>query len=103
MLKKSVFIAGFIVSSCSAGMVSAAGDIEAGKAKAASCAGCHGADGVSMIPMYPNLKGQKAVYTAKQLKAFRDKTRSDPVMSAMASSLTDADIENLSAYYESLK
>jgi len=103
MLKKLIFVAGLVVSLCSAGMASAAGDVEAGKAKAATCAGCHGADGVSFIPMYPNLKGQKAAYTAKQLKAFRDKTRVDPVMGGMASALTDADIENLSAYYESLK
>jgi len=103
MLRKSVFIAGLVVSLCSAGMASAAGDVEAGKAKAATCAGCHGADGMSMIPNYPNLKGQKAAYTAKQLKAFRDKTRADPVMAGMASSLTDADIENLAAFYESLK
>jgi len=103
MFKKLAFIAGLVVSLGSVSVVSAAGDVAAGKAKAGVCAGCHGADGVSMIPMYPNLKGQKFAYTVKQLKAFRDKTRADPVMSGMASALTDADIENLAAYYESLK
>lgn len=80
-----------------------AGDAAAGKAKAAVCAGCHGVNGISMIPMYPNLAGQKAAYTAKQLKAFKDKTRADPIMFGMVSGLSDADIENLAAYYESLK
>jgi cytochrome c553 len=81
----------------------AAGDAVAGKAKSAVCAACHGANGISMIPTYPNLAGQKSAYTAKQLKAFKNKTRSGPVMAAMVAGLTDADIENLAAYYESLK
>jgi len=102
MLKKLALVSGVIISLCGASTVLAA-DAAAGKAKAGMCAGCHGVDGVSMIPMYPNLNGQKAAYTAKQLKAFRDKTRADPVMAGMTAGLTDADIDNLAAYYESLK
>ncbi len=79
-----------------------AGDAAAGKAKAASCAGCHGAAGISNNPMWPNLAGQKAGYLAKQLRAFRDGTRSDPMMTPMAKPLSDADIENLATYYASL-
>ncbi len=79
-----------------------AADINAGKAKSASCAGCHGPAGISMIPMYPNIAGQKSQYLVKQLKAFRDGSRKDPVMGAMAKPLTDEDIENVSAYFESL-
>jgi cytochrome c553 len=85
----------------SAGNVMAA-DVAAGKAKAAVCAACHGADGISAIPNYPNLKGQKAAYIVKQLKDFKAGTRKDPVMGAQAAALSDADIENLAAYYESL-
>lgn len=80
-----------------------AGDVAAGKAKSAMCAGCHGAAGVSAVPTYPNLAGQKDAYVAKQLKAFKDKTRTDATMNAMAAGLTDADIANLAAYYASLK
>ncbi len=79
-----------------------AADIAAGKAKAGVCAGCHGPDGMSFIPNYPNLKGQKAAYMVKQLKDFKNNTRKDPVMSAQATSLSDEDIANISAYYESL-
>jgi len=85
------------------GSAAVAADLAAGKAKAASCAGCHGADGISNNPLWPNLAGQKAPYLVKQLKAFRDGARQDPMMSAMARPLTDADIENLAAYYSSLK
>lgn len=80
-----------------------AGDIEAGKAKSMVCGSCHGMNGISLIPTYPNLAGQKALYTKAQLIAFRDGTRKNPAMSPMAANLTDEDIENLSAYYASLK
>ena len=86
-----------------AGGAAVAGDIAAGKTKAASCAGCHGSDGISANPLWPNLAGQKAPYLVKQLKAFRDGGRQDPMMSAMARPLSDADIDNLAAYYSSLK
>ena len=102
MLKKIILVSGVILSFCGVG-AAIAGDVAAGKAKAVMCANCHGVDGVSMIPMYPNLKGQNAAYTVKQLKAFRDKTRADPVMAGMSAGLTDADIDNLAAYYASLK
>ncbi len=79
-----------------------AGDIAAGKAKAASCAGCHGPNGISSNPMWPNLAGQKAAYLAKQIKDFRDGKRKDPVMAPMVAGLTDADADNLAAYFASL-
>jgi cytochrome c553 len=80
-----------------------AGDAAAGKAKSAMCAACHGAAGISAIPMYPNLAGQKEAYIAKQLKDFIAGKRKDPVMSAMAVGLSDADVANLAAYYSSIK
>jgi len=83
--------------------VAIAGDAAAGKAKAASCNACHGATGISAIPTYPNLAGQKEAYLAKQMKAFKDGTRKDPTMNAMAKPLSDADIANLSAHYAGLK
>jgi cytochrome c553 len=88
---------------CVQGAALAAGDAAAGKTKAATCAGCHGAEGVSNNPLWPNLAGQKDGYIAKQLKAFRDGTRSDPMMSPMAKPLSDADIDNLAAHFSSLK
>lgn len=80
----------------------AAGDAAAGKTKAAACAACHGGDGMSKAPTFPNLKGQKDTYLAKQLKAFRDGSRKDPTMNGMAKPLTDADIDNLAAYFSKL-
>ncbi len=79
-----------------------AADPEAGKAKSATCVACHGADGISPNPLWPNLAGQKDQYLAKQLKAFRDGDRKDPLMSPMSAALSDEDIENLAAYYSGL-
>ena len=76
-----------------------AGDVAAGKAKSAICASCHGATGKSLNPLWPNLAGQKEQYLAKQIKAFRDGTRKDPMMAPMVAALSDEDIANLAAYY----
>jgi cytochrome c553 len=81
----------------------AAGDAEAGKAKAAMCAACHGPTGESAVDMYPNLAGQHGDYIAKQLKAFKDGTRVDPVMAPMAAGLSDQDMADLGAFFESQK
>lgn len=78
-----------------------AGDVAAGKAKSAICAACHGPTGKSMSPLWPNLAGQKEMYLAKQIKAFRDGTRTDPTMAPMVAALTDDDIANLAAYFSS--
>lgn len=80
-----------------------AGDAAAGKAKSAICASCHGPTGISMSPLWPNLAGQKEQYLIKQIKAFRDGTRQDPMMAPMVAALTDTDIENLAAYFSSQK
>jgi cytochrome c553 len=76
-----------------------AGDVAAGKAKSAICASCHGATGHSVNPMWPNLAGQKEQYLAKQIKAFRDGVRKDPMMAPMVAALSDDDIANLAAYF----
>ena len=80
-----------------------AGDPVAGIAKSMSCAGCHGMNGISNNGMWPNLAGQKAPYLVSQLKMFRDGKRNNPMMTAMAQGLSDTDIENIAAYYASLK
>ena len=80
-----------------------AGDATAGQAKATLCAACHGLDGISPNDLWPNLKGQKEGYLIKQIKAFRDGVREDATMLPMVKPLTDEDIENIAAFYSSLK
>ena len=78
------------------------GSAEAGKARALTCTACHGAAGNSSSPMWPNIAGQNAPYILAQLKAFKDGTRSDPLMSSQAMILSDEDMANLAVYFESL-
>ena len=84
-------------------MSAVAADIAAGRAKAASCAVCHGPQGLSVVPDAPNLAGQPPLYVAAQLKAYRDGTRKHEIMSLMAKPLSDADIDDLAAWFGSLK
>jgi len=78
-----------------------AADVEAGKAKSAVCAACHGADGNSSTPLWPSLAGQHASYIYKQLSDFKAGRRENASMTAMVVGLTDDDMKNLAAYYES--
>ena len=85
------------------GNVCAGGDPAAGKAKDAVCTACHGTVGASTTPIWPNLAGQHASYLVKQLHDFKNQKRTNPQMSPMTTALSDQDIEDLAAYYSSLK
>ena len=77
-------------------------DIDAGREKATTvCAACHGATGISVADTIPNLAGQRARYLETQLKALSDGTRKNPIMNAIASQLSPADIANVAAYFSS--
>jgi cytochrome c553 len=80
----------------------AAGDIPAGKAKAAGCVACHGANGQGVAPN-PPLAGKKEDQLIQALNDYKSGKRANPVMKGMASSLSDQDIANVAAYYASLK
>jgi cytochrome c553 len=80
-----------------------AADSQAGRAKAAACAICHGQAGLSTLPNAPNLAGQPAVYLEEQLRGYRDGKRRHEVMSVIAKPLSDTDIENLAAWYASIR
>ncbi len=67
------------------------------------CVVCHGMNGVSVIDNYPNLAGQKESYLIKQMKAFRDGNRKDPVMWNMVASLDEPTIASLANFYASQK
>lgn len=80
----------------------AAGNPTAGETKSLACHACHGPDGVSINDLWPNLAGQKRGYLEKQLKAFRDGSRQDPVMAIFAKPLSDEDIADIAAFYSGL-
>jgi cytochrome c553 len=81
----------------------AEGNIADGQNKARACQVCHGPGGKSTNPIYPVLAGQHAQYIEKQLRAFREGTRKDPIMNGMAAPLSDQDIEDVAAFFNSNK
>ncbi|MEI6383634.1 MAG: c-type cytochrome [Betaproteobacteria bacterium] len=82
----------------------AKGDPNAGEKKVAMCIGCHGIKGyqASFPEVYkvPMISGQGAKYIANSLTAYRAGERKHPTMKGIATSLTDQDVADISAYYE---
>jgi cytochrome c553 len=67
--------------------------------KAQACFVCHGADGNSTDAGMPSLAGQPAQFIAMQLYFFREGNRKDPQMSPLAASLSNAEMNELGAYF----
>jgi len=80
----------------------AAGDVAAGKAKTAPCAGCHGANGEGK-DKNPALAGKPEAQTVQALKDYKSGKRDNALMKTFATPLSDQDMANIGAYYESLK
>ena len=85
------------------GVSIAAGNPQAGKAKAGVCFGCHGPDGNSSNPVWPKLAGQHAAYITKQLADFKaGKKRSNALMAGQVAGLNKKDMEDLGAFFSTL-
>lgn len=80
----------------------AAGDIERGKTKVATCVACHGQDGNSIDPQYPRLAGQYSDYLAQALHEYKDGRRGNAIMKGFAATLSNDDIDDVAAYFSSL-
>ena len=79
------------------------GDPAAGRGKTRACLTCHGVDGIGRLPSAPNLAGQNEWYLAKPLRDYRSGKRTHQFMSIVAKNLSDADIDDLAAWYASIK
>jgi cytochrome c553 len=87
--------------SCAAAAAEA--DIEAGRQKAQVCFACHGPEGNSANPLMPTLAGQPAQFISIELFQFREGNRKDPQMTPLAANLTNADMNDLAAYFSAQK
>ena len=74
-------------------------DMEALEKKAVLCAACHGAQGNSTNPAIPSLAGQPKQFITTQLVMFREGNRKDPQMSAIAASMSNADVNDFGTYF----
>lgn len=75
--------------------------VEAGATKAVQCTGCHTAKFTGRAAI-PKLAGQQPGYLSKQLRNFKSGERKSGPMQAIATNLSEADIEQLVAYLGSL-
>ncbi|MDJ0806396.1 MAG: hypothetical protein QNJ78_06130 [Gammaproteobacteria bacterium] len=84
--------------------VHAAGDPQRGREKALPCGECHGFDGVTPDPVIPRLDGQDQDFLIYQIELYQKGQRFDTVMGEVFDkvNLTDADIEDITAFYASL-
>jgi cytochrome c553 len=92
-----------LILALAAGDAVTAGDPVTGKSKAVTCVACHGPEGLSPNDLWPNLAGQKEAYMIKQIKAFKDGSRIEPLMAPMVAPLSDTDVEDVAAYFSSLE
>jgi len=80
------------------------GDALAGSKKNALCVGCHGIVGYHIgfpeVHRVPKISGQGAKYISAALSAYKKGERKHPSMKTVAASLTEQDIADLAAYYE---
>jgi cytochrome c553 len=81
------------------------GDAQAGEKKIALCIGCHGIIGYQAsfpeIHKVPKISGQQAKFIASALNAYKKGERKHPTMRGIADALSDQDIADISAHYES--
>jgi len=70
------------------------------RALAATCAQCHGTDGRAIeASALPGLAGLPAAYVVEQMKAFKNGTRTATVMHQLAKGYSDAQIDQLAAWF----
>jgi len=84
----------------------AVGDAERGKLKAETCLGCHGVPSYTNVyPTYhvPRLGGQHADYIVAALMGYQSGERSHGTMRAQASGLSEEDMADICAYFQSLQ
>ena len=86
------------------GNATAGGDAEAGREVASlKCQQCHGPDGNTPInAQTPNLAGQYADYLERALMDYKSGARRHPIMAAMSAQLSEAEVEDVSAFFSSL-
>lgn len=88
-----------------AGLASApvlAADIESGKQKSAACVVCHGDQNFAGLFYTYQLAGRNADKLTIKTNKYRTGKILHPVMNLATMGLTEKDIENISAYYQSM-
>ncbi len=101
----STLLAAFAVASiASLAPAAHAQDAKAGEKKASMCIGCHGIPGYQAsfpeVHKVPMIAGQGAKYLVAALGEYKKGARKHPTMKAIAATLTEQDMADLAAFYE---
>lgn len=102
----TIFALAVAVVTASAQAQEVKGDVKAAEGKISMCIGCHGIIGyqASFPEVYkvPKIAGQSEGYISSALHEYQKGERRHPSMRAIATSLTEQDIADVSAYYAQL-
>jgi cytochrome c553 len=83
----------------------AAGGAKSIESKVAMCIGCHGIKGYQAsfpeVHKVPMISGQSAKYIVAALTAYKNGDRKHPTMRGIADTLSEQDMNDIAAYYES--
>jgi cytochrome c553 len=102
-VRATLLAAALTFGAAASALAQAEGNPQAGRRLAGGmCAACHGNNGIAVQPDAPNLAGQNALYTATQLRAYRDGSRTHEQMAVVARNLTDVQIADLAAWYAAI-
>jgi cytochrome c553 len=101
-MKSNRFLAILSIAALGLAAPAFAADADAGKAKAKSCAGCHGANGEGKGKLGP-IAGMDPKKFVAAMEEYKSGKRKDGMMKMATAKLGKDDIENLAAYYASLK
>jgi len=77
--------------------------IKRGRAKAQNCTRCHGRSGFASLAKASAWNGPTGLFISNQLKKLRDGNIYHAVMTDVARSLSDDDIDDISAWVQSLE
>lgn len=102
MSLKRVAIAGAALLLATPLVTLADGDVAAGKTAGYTCLGCHGVKNYKNVyPTYhvPKICGQSAQYLLDALNGYADGSRPHETMHAQAATLSEADKQNIAAYF----
>lgn len=97
-LVKILVLAGTVVSTAAV----AAGDPVAGERKAAACVSCHGSATFSGIFPLVQLAGRDADKLTIKTNKYRSGKLLSPLMNMAVMSMSDQDVADVAAYYQSL-
>jgi len=101
-IKLAIGPAALLIAAATSWPAAHAQDSSAVRGMAATCTFCHGTDGRS-VGTVAGLAGVDKAYMAQQMKDFKTGKRPGTIMHQLAKGYTDAQIEQIAAYFAAQK